>query len=417
MPRKPTGQVIEPKDGRAWALRVPLDGRRHYVTLGTAEEGWNRERVEAERDYILAQIERGEWRPPEREPAPVEEPKEVPSFHTFASEWLESRRGEITERTVTDYEWALSHHLLPTFKDMRLDAIDVRAVDAYRTRKVQGGKLGPAQINKTLKVLAMILDRAIEYEVIDRANPARGRRRRVKQGKPDRTWVEPEQLPSLIEAADVYLRPVLATLAGTGMRPSEAVAVDWPTVSLATGTLTVGRAKTDAGAYREIDLPEGLREALLEWRAFKRPEAGDPLLVNRAGTRQSVENIDRRIKGAIKKANERLGELGIDPISEKVTPYSLRRTYASLRAACGDDIVYTAAQMGHEDPTFTIRVYSRAVKRRGKLSGAHLTEFDRALEWAAIGQQANASPSEASTTSEAEIADPASPSHNQHAGR
>ena len=103
--------------------------------------------------------------------------------------------------------------------------------------------------------------------------------------------------------------------------------------------------------------------------------------------------------------------------SERVTPYSLRRTYASLRAASGDEAVYTAEQMGHQDFAFTYRVYQRAVKRRGKLSGAHLREFDRALEWAAIGQQANASPSEAPTTSEAEIPDPASPSHNHHAGR
>jgi hypothetical protein len=56
----------------------------------------------------------------------------------------------------------------------------VAEVNGYKAAKVRGGKLGPAQINKTLKVLAMILDVAIEYEPIDRANPARGRRRRVK---------------------------------------------------------------------------------------------------------------------------------------------------------------------------------------------------------------------------------------------
>ena len=32
-----------------------------------------------------------------------------------------------------------------------------------------------------------------------------------------------------------------------------------------------------------------------------------------------------------------------------------------------------------------MRVYARAVKRRGRLSGAHLREFDKALEWAQIG--------------------------------
>jgi hypothetical protein len=51
--------------------------------------------------------------------------------------------------------------------------------------------------------------------------------------------------------------------------------------------------------------------------------------------------------------------------------------------ACGDDPVYIAEQLGREDPTFTIRVYAKAVKRRGRLSGEYLAAFERALEWAA----------------------------------
>jgi len=38
MPRPAKGQVIEPKDGRAWALRFRAGGQRRYVTLGTADD-------------------------------------------------------------------------------------------------------------------------------------------------------------------------------------------------------------------------------------------------------------------------------------------------------------------------------------------------------------------------------------------
>jgi hypothetical protein len=89
---------------------------------------------------------------------------------------------------------------------------------------------------------------------------------------------------------------------------------------------------------------------------------------------------------------------GIEPLSEEVTPYSFRRTYSSLRASRwidaegnmrpGDDPVYIAEQMGHTDPKFTFRVYQRAVKRRERLSGAHLEAFDKALQWAAMGSGA-----------------------------
>lgn len=50
-----------------------------------------------------------------------------------------------------------------------------------------------------------------------------------------------------------------------------------------------------------------------------------------------------------------LAERKIEPISERVTPHSLRRNYASIRAAAGDHPVYIAEQLGHEDPGFTFR--------------------------------------------------------------
>lgn len=74
-----------------------------------------------------------------------------------------------------------------------------------------------------------------------------------------------------------------------------------------------------------------------------------------------------------------------------VTPHSLRRTYASLRYACGDDPVYVAEQGGWKDPTFPIRVYARAVKRRERLSGAHLEAFTLALQWAGMGRDGQGS--------------------------
>ena len=243
---------------------------------------------------------------------------------------------------------------------------------------------------------------AAEYGHIPR-NPASGRRRRVKVPEKKRTWVEVEQLPSLLDAADAYMKPVIALLAGAGLRNGEACALDWRDVNLATGTLTVGRSKTNAGSYREVDLPGGLIEALSEWKVIRHPEADEPVLVTRMGRRQTEENVARRLKTVIRRANKRLAELGIEPISEKVTPHSLRRTWASQRAASEDDSVYTAQQGGWTDTNFVSRFYQKAAKRRARLSGPYLAEFDRALAWAAIsapekaakGSGAIASPKEA----------------------
>jgi integrase len=420
MARRATGQVIPPKGKqRSWALRFRAYGQREYVTLGRPEDGWDRGRAEEELRHILADVERGMWRP--HEPEPIEAPREVPTFHEFASEWFEANKPGWAPRTVADYQWALSHHLLPYFAKHRLDAITIEEVDRYRAAKLREAErlveereaelrkppserrriprpLAPAQINKTLKRLSQILEVAEEYGHIPR-NPARGRRRRVKAPKVQRSWVEPEQALPLIEAGSTYMRPVIATLIGAGLRVSEAVALDWSHVNLATGTLRVGKAKTDAGTYREVDLPAGLVNELTEWGEDPRvraarvrwrernPEGGDPLFLSaHAGRirRQSSANVARRLKTAIRGANHQLADLGIEPISERVTPHSLRRTYASIRAASGDDPVYIAEQLGHTDIRVTTRYYTKAVKRRAKLSGQYLAEYERALAWAAL---------------------------------
>jgi integrase len=136
-------------------------------------------------------------------------------------------------------------------------------------------------------------------------------------------------------------------------------------------------------------------------------DGNDPLFVSRSGKRQTVENVDRRIKTAIRAANLRLEELRIEAISERVTPHSLRRTYASIRAAAGDDVVTIAEQGGWEDHTFALRVYATAVKRRDMLTGPYAQEFERAIEWAEMGRNAIAAEDEAFLTRTREHASPA----------
>jgi len=368
MPRKATGQVIEPQDGRGWAIRFRAYGKRRYVALGTADDGWHRKRAEAELRHVLADVERGLWRP--YEPARAPQVAEAPTFHEFASEWL--------------YRWLLSGHLLPHFASMHLDQIGPEDVDRYKAAKLREGALGPNQINKSLGLLAMILDAAGDYGHIDAArNPARGRRRRVKRSTPKRPTVEPEQLPSLLEAAG-KLRPMVATMAGAGLRNGEACGLDWPDFDPASGSLAVAASKTDAG-IRQVDLPDALRKELAAYKLRTLRSSEGPMFRNRKGQRQSVSNVERRLKTAIRRANKRLDELDLRPIDEAVTPHSLRRLYASLRFALGDDPVYVANQLGHTEPGFSMKVYASAVRRRERLIGVALREFDAALEWAAMG--------------------------------
>ena len=186
-------------------------------------------------------------------------PEEQPTFHEFATEWLRSRESEgLKPRTLEDYEWGLSHHLLPFFADHELRSISIREVDRYKNAKAREGALSANSINKTLTLLSMILSVAVEYELIG-SNPATGHRRRLKRTKPNRPYVEPEQLPALLDAAGTMeggygrvARPIVAVLAGAGLRIGEALALRWRDVSLSTRTIRVMDSKTEAGCGRSI---------------------------------------------------------------------------------------------------------------------------------------------------------------------
>jgi hypothetical protein len=61
MAKRATGEVIERerKSGRVFALRFRAYGRRHFVTLGGAGDGWTRQKAEVELRHVLADVERG----------------------------------------------------------------------------------------------------------------------------------------------------------------------------------------------------------------------------------------------------------------------------------------------------------------------------------------------------------------------
>lgn len=169
----------------------------------------------------------------------------------------------------------------------------------------------------------------------------------------------------------------------------------------------VRQSKTAAGV-REVDLTPALAEDLGTLKAASgSSEAKNPVFASFHPGRRDLSKpakldrhrVRRRILDrSIKAANVDLVEKGIEPIG-KVTIHGLRRTYASLRIASGDDPVYVANQIGHTSASLTMSVYAKAVKRRSRLTGETRIAFDKALEWAEIGRKSNAgdlAPSESS---------------------
>lgn len=397
--RKSTGGILAPEGKRrSWTLRFRANGKRHHVTLGTPEEGWTRGRAEEALADVLAEVRLGVWKPAAAPPAPVEAEGE-PTFYDFACRWIEAREPELGERTRVDYRWRLNH-LLAYFDDpahvadKRLSAITVEAIDRFRQFKVrerddleaaraaEAAKpadkrrrlprpMSNGSINKTIRLLAAVLEQAVEYGHIDR-NPAQGRRRLLRESRPTRSFAHPPQAVALLEAAGAIdaearrgdtrrRRPLLATLALAGLRIGEALDLRWRDVSLGSQRLRVVSSKTDAGV-REVALSPTLLEALSEYRTRTQHAAPDDLVFPTAnGRRDSESNVRTRyLAPAVERANAALADEGADPMAQ-LTPHSLRRTFISLLLFAGVDLRRVMAEVGHTDPKMTLGVYAQVV--------------------------------------------------------
>jgi integrase len=388
MARRATGAVVRSKSG-AYALRFTAYGERRYVTLGTEAEGWTPDRAEAELQNVQADVRRGRWTPPSPNVALAPEPTDDPTFHTFASEWFAMRESELRGSTVEAIRWRLSYVLLPHFKNHRLSEITVAEVDRYRTAQVrERDRLAAAKargeeidrrplsnstINRTIGLLAQILDVAVEYGHIP-ANPATGRRRKLKAAKLQRAYLDSAaQITALLEAAGeldrgsradrqhVNRRAQLATIIFAGLRIGEFLNLRWRDVDLAGGWITVGRSKTDAG-HRKVKIRPVLRDGL----AAHRPLDADPdayVFGTAQGKRQNPSNVRARVlTKAVERANERLREAD-DAELPALTPHGLRRTFASLLYGIGEAPPVVMAEMGHTDPDLALSIYAQAMRR------------------------------------------------------
>jgi integrase len=397
-----TGQLLERKwrTGRTYAVRVHAYGRRHYLTLGSTQDGWTRRRAEAELQNIQADIRRGVWTAPRPARSRTTKPVAAPdakaiNFHEFASRWLAGRRNEISPRTYEMYKLALTHHLLPYFAHHGLDEITIETVDTYRRHKVAQSQqrraaleaaadlpynqrpprpLSAPTINKTIDVLQMVLSQAVEYGHIP-SNPAAGKRRRLK--RPARRPVHldsVEQIQALLDAAHELdsepvwripdRRAILTTLVLAGPRAHELCQLRWRDVDLANGRIHIGRSKTQAG-LREIPLLPLLRDEIAAHKATVTNAGPDQFVFPTvAGTMRDKDNLRNRVLAPVtERADRLLASRDQPPLPAGLTPHKLRHTFASVLVALGEDPASVMAALGHTDPKFTLRVYTHLMRR------------------------------------------------------
>jgi integrase len=450
MPRQPRVQIT--RDARAdgsitFGLRVRISGGDERVSLGNESDGWDEARVEQARKQLLAKIELGLWSP--RPDAPAASSDAEPTFRELATDWLEARKRNpaIRPRTIELNEWQLRRYLTPFFGELLPSQIRRQTIKDYRQRihtenaqirdAQATGKplrdprtgqrlrtLGNDSINKTLRVLASVLDEAEDAGWIDR-NVARERRtrepleRRHNRGVLDldeftalldaARQLDNRHLPQTLERAEqvrllrdqagmgwkqigerigvapttaMYLhgcrdhdaaaacgprRAITATLGLAGPRVTELCLLDNGDINLARARFSVRDSKTEAGV-RIVDIHPRLLDELTSYYAGRPASAMDaPAFPTRVGTRRDRSNVLQRVVlPVVARANTLRLERGEPPIHAHVTPHTFRRSYITFMVAAGYDLPYVQAQVGHADPSTTLSIYAQLIARHDR---------------------------------------------------
>jgi len=135
------------------------------------------------------------------------------------------------------------------------------------------------------------------------------------------------------------------------------------------GRLRVGEAKTEAG-MRDIELTfqlqAELREHVAHMAAIGRPTTSrTPIFPTYRGGEHNASNVRNRLLAeCVERANVRREAAGKMLLPDKVTPHTLRRTFASLALAAGRDPRWVMAQLGHTDARLTLNVYAQVMQRQ-----------------------------------------------------
>lgn len=299
--RLPNGREVRKKLGPAWSERSrPPAG---YYT---------RKLAEAELQAILTDARRG---------ALPGSQLIQGTFSDATAEYLryEAEVRQISPRTLSDYRGVIDGYLLAEFgAETALDAITPEAIEAYRDRLMDEGKLSNRTIVRHLMVLHGIFKRARRAFGLQ-INPASAelveRPRVVYSGEFETfTAEEIEQLAGA--AASEQDAAKYRVAAYTGLRTGELFALRWSAVDFVGGLLHVRRS-FDYGPTKAETVPKGRRvrsvpmtpkviDALARLKERERfTTDGDLVFCSEVGKHLDYFAHLRRYKDALKRAGLR----------------------------------------------------------------------------------------------------------------
>lgn len=289
----------------------------------------------------------------------------VATFGEWFEEWRSQLSG-ITSRTRDDY--AAMHRRYLTELDTLPLPLVARAHVAKVVNRLDAEGKSPKTIKNVIHMLSSVMALAVDEGLISR-NPVN--RVRLPQQRIDEDKVEfltKAEAAALIDATPEHYQPLVTFLFGTGLRWSEATALQARHVDLDKGTVRVQRAWKRVPGGWEIGAPKSKKanrtvNAAVDALVAVSPLLGKPSdLVFTTPTGKPVRhsNFYNRIwRPACEDA-------GLDP---RPTIHSCRHSFASWLLSDGVPLEAVQDQLGHESYETTRRIYAHLLPAVGVAAG------------------------------------------------
>jgi integrase len=211
----------------------------------------------------------------------------VRSLKDFAEEWLKTAvLLHCKPATQENYHVAMRRHWLPALGSLSLGAVTRERIRTVMAEKLSKKELKPSSLRSALIPLSSCLHAALEAGLIP-GNPATRLSRFLR--RPDEAEAlsidpfTPAELTTILTTAEQQMPecyPLILTLARTGLRIGEALALKREDLDFRQGTLwvrrtwgrrTIGTPKT--GKARRVDMSRQLRRVLEAHLTLREAEA------------------------------------------------------------------------------------------------------------------------------------------------
>ena len=345
----PDGTRIAP-DGRG-GRRAPAPKGSRYIVRYRTPEGHSRmrsfaRRVEAEQFLATTEHRKasGEY---------VDASAGRVTFAAYATAWAAAQPHRAS--TAASVEGILRSHALPVFGTRQIATIRTSEIQAW----IAGLELAPSTVAVVYGKVAAIFRAAEEDRVIARS-PCTRRIRLPRPPGGEVVPMTPEQVRAMVEAVSERYGALVILLAGSGLRPGEALGLTIDRVDFLRRTIRVDRqlvtvpnepprfgpVKTTS-SVRTIPVPQVALDELA--RHLEHHSPGPHGLIFTDG---KSDPIRRNALGHIwRRAAARAGVEGF-------TPHDLRHYAASVLIDQGASVKAVQRHLGHASATTTLDTYA-----------------------------------------------------------